>query len=111
MATTTGKSHRQGAVTGRSQFRQAGGGWQTRDERNGRFLEQSASKPLKGVAREPDGRDTARDGTAKDRVQIKNPITGRWIKVDTSTGRIIDEKRSEGPYKGIAIRPSANQKN
>ena len=35
------------------------------------------------------------------RVQVKNPITGRWVKLDTNTGRIVDTKKSAGPYKGV----------
>jgi hypothetical protein len=35
---------------------------------------------------------------------VQNPVTGHWIKVDTATGRIIDEKRTDGPFKGVAIR-------
>lgn len=111
MATNTGKSYRQGAVTGRTQVQQPNGDWQKRNERTGEFLERKSSVgPFKGVAREPDGRDAPRSD-AKDRVQIQNPVTGRWIKVDTSTGRIIDEKLSEGPYKGIAIGGGATRKN
>lgn len=58
MATNTGKGHRQGAVTGRTQFQHEGGDWQKRDERTGQFLERKSSDgPFKGVAKEPDGRD------------------------------------------------------
>ena len=109
MATNTGKSHRQGSVSGRTQFQQPNGDWQTRSKRNGEFLERKGSEPVKGVAKEPDGRDTPRGPGAKDRVQIQNPVTGRWIKVDTSTGRIIDEKLSDGPFKGIEIRTVGKQ--
>jgi hypothetical protein len=37
----------------------------------------------------------------KDRVQLKNPITGKYVKIDTRTGRIVDHKKTPGPYKGI----------
>ena len=43
----------------------------------------------------------SRAGTIKDRVQVKNPVTGRYVKLDTRTGRILDHKKSKGPYKGI----------
>ena len=49
------------------------------------------------------GKET-RSGAVKNRVQIKNPVTGRYVKMDTRTGRIIDHKKSEGPYKGIKTR-------
>ena len=42
-----------------------------------------------------------RQGAVKDRVQVLNPMTKRWVKLDTRTGRIIDHKKTPGPYKGI----------
>lgn len=39
----------------------------------------------------------------KDIVQVKNPKTDRYVKIDRDAGRIIDHKKSEGPYKGIPI--------
>ncbi len=36
-----------------------------------------------------------------DIVQVKNPKTGHYVKIDRSAGRILDQKKSEGPYKGI----------
>ncbi len=41
--------------------------------------------------------------TKKDIVQTKNPRTGRYVKIDRSKGRILDTKKSEGPYKNIPI--------
>jgi hypothetical protein len=61
MATNTGKGHRTGAVAGRTQVRQPNGNWQKRNERTGEFMERKATRgPFKGVAKEPDGRDTMR---------------------------------------------------
>jgi hypothetical protein len=42
-----------------------------------------------------------RKGAIKARVQALNPVTKRYVKIDTDTGRIIDHKRTAGPYKGI----------
>jgi hypothetical protein len=42
-----------------------------------------------------------REGAVKDRVQIHNPRTDRWVKVSTKTGRIVDQKKTPGPYKGV----------
>jgi hypothetical protein len=39
----------------------------------------------------------------KDIVQVKNPKSGHYVKIDRDVGRIIDHKKSEGPYKGIPI--------
>jgi hypothetical protein len=59
MAKNTGKEFRKGAVTGRTQFQHKDGDYQKRDERSGQFMERKSSKgPFKGVAKEPDGRDT-----------------------------------------------------
>ncbi len=59
MATNTGKDFRRGAVTARTQFERTDGNWQKRDERSGHFMEVKQSEgPFKGVAKEPDGRDT-----------------------------------------------------
>lgn len=43
----------------------------------------------------------SRKGAVKDRVQALNPVTKRYVKIDTSTGRIVDHKRTAGPYKGV----------
>jgi hypothetical protein len=42
-----------------------------------------------------------RQGSVKDRVQIRNPRTDRYVKVDTKTGRILEQKKTKGPYKGV----------
>ena len=42
-----------------------------------------------------------RRGAVKGRAQLLNPVTNRYVKIDTNTGRIIEEKKTEGPYKGI----------
>ncbi len=59
MAKNTGDNYRKGAVTGRTQFERPDGHFQKRDERTGHFMEvKTSSGPFKGVAKEPDGRDT-----------------------------------------------------
>lgn len=59
MAKNTGKNFRQGAVTGRTQFERPDHHWQKRDERTGKFMSVKNDKtPFKGIAKEPDGRDT-----------------------------------------------------
>lgn len=45
--------------------------------------------------------DSHRKGSVTGRVQVKNPVTKRYVKIDTSTGRIIDHKKTSGPYKGV----------
>lgn len=68
MATNTGKGHRTGAVTGRTQFQSPGGNWIKRDERTGQIMDQKSSPgPYKGIAKEPDGRDTPRSPESPNR--------------------------------------------
>lgn len=59
MAKNSGDGFRKGAVTGRTQFERPDGHYQKRDERTGEFMAvRSAPGKFKGVAVEPDGRDT-----------------------------------------------------
>jgi hypothetical protein len=44
-----------------------------------------------------------RQGAVRERVQAKNPVTNRYVKIDTNTGRIIDQKKTPGPYKGVKV--------
>jgi hypothetical protein len=43
----------------------------------------------------------SRQGAVRERVQALNPVTKRYVKIDTSTGRIVDHKKTAGPYKGV----------
>ena len=59
MAKNTGDGFRRGAVTARTQFMRPDGHWQKRDERSGQLMSvKNDGTPFKGVAKEPDGRDT-----------------------------------------------------
>lgn len=41
--------------------------------------------------------------TKSDVVQVKNPKTGHYVKIDRDKGKIISHKKSEGPYKGVPV--------
>jgi hypothetical protein len=43
-------------------------------------------------------------GAISNRVQVLNPVTKRYVKIDTERGRIVDHKKSPGPYKNIRKR-------
>lgn len=59
MATNTGNGFRRGAVKERTQFKRQDGLWQKRDELTGQLMEvKDDGEPFKGVAKEPDGRDS-----------------------------------------------------
>jgi len=36
-------------------------------------------------------------------VQVKNPETDKYIKIDRVKGKILERKKTYGPYKGIPI--------
>jgi hypothetical protein len=38
-----------------------------------------------------------------DIIQVKNPRSGHYVKIDREAGKILDHKKSEGPYKGVPI--------
>jgi len=42
-----------------------------------------------------------RVGAVRDRIQVLNPVTRRWLKLDTKTGKIVAQKKDSVPYKGI----------
>jgi hypothetical protein len=44
--------------------------------------------------------DGHRDGAVKDRSQVQNP-NGHWIKRDAETGRFMDVKSDNKPFKGV----------
>ena len=39
----------------------------------------------------------------RDLVQLRNPRTGLYVKIDKAIGAILSHKKSPGPYKGIRI--------
>lgn len=43
------------------------------------------------------GREGALDG----RKQAYNPVTGLWVKINTETGKFMDNKTSGGLFKGV----------
>lgn len=47
------------------------------------------------------GKSGGLKGPISKRAQAKNPITKKWVKIDTRTGRIVGHKKSPGPYKGV----------
>lgn len=45
--------------------------------------------------------DGHRIGAVKDRVQVQNPKTGIWTKIDKNTGKFMDGKQDGTPFKGV----------
>jgi len=42
-----------------------------------------------------------RRGAVRQRTQVKNPLTGRYVKRDSATGRFMDMKSNAKPFKGV----------
>ncbi|HVM87915.1 MAG TPA: hypothetical protein VMT76_06980 [Puia sp.] len=45
--------------------------------------------------------DGHRNGEVRDRSQVFNPRTETWVKRDSATGRFMDGKADDKPFKGI----------
>jgi hypothetical protein len=45
--------------------------------------------------------DNHRHGQVRDRSQVYNPHNDHWIKRDSDTGRFIDQKADDDPFKGV----------
>lgn len=45
--------------------------------------------------------DNRRIGAVKNRVQVYNPRTKLWVKINTNTNRIIEVKTTGGKFKGV----------
>ena len=47
---------------------------------------------------------TTKTSSAKpDVVQVKNPRSGHYVKIDRTAGKIISHKQSEGAYKNVPV--------
>lgn len=44
----------------------------------------------------------------RDLIQLRNPRSDRYVKIDRSEGKIISHKKSPGPYKNIPIATKHN---
>ncbi len=42
-----------------------------------------------------------RRGAVRNRSQVRNPKTGVWTKRDKETGRFVDGKADDVPFKGV----------
>ena len=45
--------------------------------------------------------DNHRQGEIKNRSQAYNPITKKFVEFDTGSGKIINVKKTPGPFKGV----------
>ena len=53
------------------------------------------------MATNPPAGDGHRNGAVRQRSQTHNPRNNHWVKRDTDTGRFIDQKADDKPFKGV----------
>ena len=53
------------------------------------------------MATNPPPGDGHRKGAVRKRSQTYNPHNDRWTKRDKDTGRFIDQKSDDNPFKGV----------
>jgi len=53
------------------------------------------------MAKNPPTGDGHRRGAVRNRSQVFNPKTGKYVKRDTDTGRFMDQKADDKPFKGV----------
>lgn len=53
------------------------------------------------MAKNGNPNDGHRVGAVKQRSQTFNPNNERWVKRDTETGKFIDQKSDNKPFKGV----------
>ncbi len=44
-------------------------------------------------------------------VQVQNPRTKKWVKINTQTGVIVAHKKTVGPYKNVEKKEQGNGSN
>ena len=53
------------------------------------------------MATNPPKGDGHRHGAVRERSQTYNPHTDRWVKREADTGRFVDQKADDKPFKGV----------
>ena len=53
------------------------------------------------MATNPPKGDNRRHGAVRQRSQTYNPKTQKWVKRDANTGRFMDQKADDKPFKGV----------
>ncbi|MDR2901501.1 MAG: hypothetical protein LBU87_00110 [Lactobacillales bacterium] len=53
------------------------------------------------MATNPPKGDGHRNGAVRDRSQVSNPKNDRWVKRDSDTGKFINQKADNQPFKGV----------
>ncbi len=53
------------------------------------------------MTKNPPYGDNSRKGTIKKRTQVFNSLVNKWVKRDSNTGRFMDQKFNNDPFKGV----------
>lgn len=53
------------------------------------------------MATNPPKGDGKRNGMVRDRSQVLNPKNNKWTKRDADTGKFMDQKADNKPFKGV----------
>lgn len=53
------------------------------------------------MATNPPKGDNSRKGAVRDRSQTFNAKTRKWVKRDADTGKFMDQKSDDKPFKGV----------
>ncbi len=53
------------------------------------------------MATNPPKGDGHRNGAIRNRSQVYNPKSDRWVKRDSDSGKFIDQKSDKKPFKGV----------
>lgn len=53
------------------------------------------------MATNPPAGDGHRNGAVRRRSQVKNPVTGLWVKRNKDNGQFMDNKMDGTPFKGV----------
>lgn len=48
--------------------------------------------------------DGHRNGAVSKRIQVQNPKTGLYVKINTETGKFMDNKTTGGKFKGVTTK-------
>ncbi len=48
--------------------------------------------------------DGHRNGAVTQRIQVQNPKTGLYVKIDRETGKFMDNKTTGGKFKGVTTK-------
>jgi hypothetical protein len=94
-------SARKGASS--HQPKSAGGSSLSRKKSRRVAAKSAGSKKASAVKRSEKAAHKSKSVSGSALSQVRNPRSGRFVKIDKATGRIISHKKSEGAYKGVPI--------